>query len=420
MSGRSDRPSDGGPSGDGPAKETAEKNAAETKKAETDAAGTGEPIAKKAGTDSKTGSAGEPAEQAESTAPNAAPKRKSRKSSRKLPARSVRAKPKGEPSQRKSAARKSAPKKAAVAKSAAAKSTAAKPTAAKSSAAKPSTDKSSTAKSAADKSVADKSVADKTAEDTTPGTGEAAEAAPETKVKATAGPRLRVTPTIRRTPKDGDRAKTKDDTAEDAAAAGKAQEPEEAEPDAKNGKAPTVEKGDRISQPVTVFETEPRRRSRGWTWLLLLLVICGGGYYAWSQGLLSPYLPGPQQAAAPEEAVETPEAPQDPAPPPSQAEATEASEPPDPAETAAATESDESAMSEQQAAAPTLNEGELASLESMLEKLAFDPGAVDGEIDDQTRDAIRQFQEFAGLPVDGEPSSALLEELNEVLKMMGE
>jgi len=53
--------------------------------------------------------------------------------------------------------------------------------------------------------------------------------------------------------------------------------------------------------------------------------------------------------------------------------------------------------------------------ELLLAKLAFDPGPADGVLDDTTREAIRRYQEAAGLPQTGEPSKELLEELQAVV-----
>jgi len=53
-------------------------------------------------------------------------------------------------------------------------------------------------------------------------------------------------------------------------------------------------------------------------------------------------------------------------------------------------------------------------IEQLLSNMAIDPGPVDGVVDEQTRAAIRTYQEIGGLPVDGEPSAALLKELREV------
>lgn len=71
----------------------------------------------------------------------------------------------------------------------------------------------------------------------------------------------------------------------------------------------------------------------------------------------------------------------------------------------------------ERAAAPLpkiLGSRELSEMESLLSELGLEPGRVDGVIDGQTRSAISEFQEMGGLPVDGEPTGALLFELREV------
>jgi hypothetical protein len=54
---------------------------------------------------------------------------------------------------------------------------------------------------------------------------------------------------------------------------------------------------------------------------------------------------------------------------------------------------------------------DLAEMEALLDGLGFPPGEVDGVIDGDAAAAIRDFQTTAGLPIDGQPSAALLEEL---------
>ena len=61
--------------------------------------------------------------------------------------------------------------------------------------------------------------------------------------------------------------------------------------------------------------------------------------------------------------------------------------------------------------APPLTTDELTEIETLLDQLGFLPGPVDGAIDEQSRNAIRDFQVTAGLDVDGAPSLALLDEL---------
>jgi hypothetical protein len=61
--------------------------------------------------------------------------------------------------------------------------------------------------------------------------------------------------------------------------------------------------------------------------------------------------------------------------------------------------------------ASPLTAAELTEIEMLLDELGFPPGPVDGAIDEESRNAIRDFQVTAGLDVDGTPSVALLDEL---------
>ncbi len=54
---------------------------------------------------------------------------------------------------------------------------------------------------------------------------------------------------------------------------------------------------------------------------------------------------------------------------------------------------------------------QLADLQWQLAVHGYDPGASDGSIGPRTQDAIQQYQADAGLPVDGQPSTKLLEHL---------
>jgi hypothetical protein len=58
-----------------------------------------------------------------------------------------------------------------------------------------------------------------------------------------------------------------------------------------------------------------------------------------------------------------------------------------------------------------MTRAELTEAEALLDQLGFPPGPVDGVIDEESRNAIRDFQVTAGLDVDGKPSFALLDEL---------
>ena len=53
-------------------------------------------------------------------------------------------------------------------------------------------------------------------------------------------------------------------------------------------------------------------------------------------------------------------------------------------------------------------------IKKLLGELDFQPGPMDGTLDDKTVAAIQSYQQTAGLPVDGKPSEALLEELRAV------
>jgi hypothetical protein len=58
---------------------------------------------------------------------------------------------------------------------------------------------------------------------------------------------------------------------------------------------------------------------------------------------------------------------------------------------------------------------DIVAVKQLLRQLDFAPGPDDGGLDPATREAIRQFQGTAGLPVTGEPSADLLEELHQVV-----
>ncbi|MCH8038505.1 MAG: peptidoglycan-binding protein, partial [Proteobacteria bacterium] len=66
------------------------------------------------------------------------------------------------------------------------------------------------------------------------------------------------------------------------------------------------------------------------------------------------------------------------------------------------------------ARAAELGAEEVRELERLLAELNFDPGAVDGVIDQRTRTAIALYQEFAALAVDGAPGPGLLARLRPV------
>jgi hypothetical protein len=57
--------------------------------------------------------------------------------------------------------------------------------------------------------------------------------------------------------------------------------------------------------------------------------------------------------------------------------------------------------------------------EMLLDELGLMPGRIDGELDPVTVDSIRFYQESAGLPVTGEPSHDLLEDMRAVAAELG-
>ena len=61
----------------------------------------------------------------------------------------------------------------------------------------------------------------------------------------------------------------------------------------------------------------------------------------------------------------------------------------------------------------------IAELQRLLARLELSPGAADGVLGRKTVAAIRMYQEFAGLPIDGEPNRSLLADLRQVVGAMG-
>jgi hypothetical protein len=57
---------------------------------------------------------------------------------------------------------------------------------------------------------------------------------------------------------------------------------------------------------------------------------------------------------------------------------------------------------------------QVQQIEKLLADLGFTPGPQDGVMDEATAEAIRSYQQAAGLPEDGAATPALLEELKAV------
>ncbi|MDC0033599.1 SEL1-like repeat protein [Alphaproteobacteria bacterium] len=66
----------------------------------------------------------------------------------------------------------------------------------------------------------------------------------------------------------------------------------------------------------------------------------------------------------------------------------------------------------------TLSVAGIKNLQLFLKKLDLEPGPPDGVLGSKTTEAIRLYQKFAGLPVDGKPSPELLLDLRQVVDAM--
>ncbi|MEX0808366.1 MAG: peptidoglycan-binding domain-containing protein [Dongiaceae bacterium] len=79
------------------------------------------------------------------------------------------------------------------------------------------------------------------------------------------------------------------------------------------------------------------------------------------------------------------------------------------------TDLDDSLLALLDPATPGLESVDLVyETEMLLDELGLMPGRIDGELDPVTVDSIRLYQESAGLPVTGEPSRDLLEDMRAV------
>ena len=57
----------------------------------------------------------------------------------------------------------------------------------------------------------------------------------------------------------------------------------------------------------------------------------------------------------------------------------------------------------------------IQEIKQLLAKLDLGPGPIDGTLDPTTEAAIRSYQQMAGMPVDGQPSQELLQDLRAVV-----
>lgn len=70
------------------------------------------------------------------------------------------------------------------------------------------------------------------------------------------------------------------------------------------------------------------------------------------------------------------------------------------------------------AGAAPVGRAEIREIQSLLSRMNFDPGPADGQMGKRTADAIKLYQKFAGIEVDGVPTRALLEEIRLVAGSM--
>ena len=66
----------------------------------------------------------------------------------------------------------------------------------------------------------------------------------------------------------------------------------------------------------------------------------------------------------------------------------------------------------------TLSPEQIADIQRLLARLHLSPGEPNGTLGDATMEAIKMYQRFAGLPVDGQPSAALHADLKQVVAAM--
>jgi len=132
----------------------------------------------------------------------------------------------------------------------------------------------------------------------------------------------------------------------------------------------------------------PRGRGGCLTLLLILAILAGGGYFLWRAGKLDPVLSWAQPYNAPVIEKFRP-----------------------------IIDKIEALIPGHQAAPPPALESDEAMIietKQLLQKLDFNPGPINGTLDPATVAAIEAYQEAAGLPIDGQPSQALLDDLRNV------
>jgi peptidoglycan hydrolase-like protein with peptidoglycan-binding domain len=162
---------------------------------------------------------------------------------------------------------------------------------------------------------------------------------------------------------------------------------------------------------------------------LALAALLGAGWQAQRAGWLdveAPTAAAPEAGGetlaqdAPEPASAIPEQSVEPAAAPTETSEPDTPEPIQPSIDVVRVEPDGAAVTEEPSGAQpwNLNGAELVEMERLLVRLALEPSSSDGIVDRQTKRAIRLYQQIAGLPVDGEPSRALLTDMREVVKIL--
>jgi hypothetical protein len=136
---------------------------------------------------------------------------------------------------------------------------------------------------------------------------------------------------------------------------------------------------------------ETRRPRLRWIALAALIVVAAAGLWLWRQGRLEPMLSPVRSLVAKIESMV----------------------PGSGAKTGAS-----SATTMAKDAAPTtapVDAATILEIKQLLAKLELGPGPMDGTLDPTTQAAIRTYQQMAGVPVNGQPSQALLRDLRAVV-----
>ncbi|HEV3177446.1 MAG TPA: peptidoglycan-binding domain-containing protein [Stellaceae bacterium] len=63
--------------------------------------------------------------------------------------------------------------------------------------------------------------------------------------------------------------------------------------------------------------------------------------------------------------------------------------------------------------ASAYDEGTVRNIQAGLQRLGYDPGPADGRYGPQTETAIRRFQQDNGLPIDGQPTAAVWQQIQQ-------